>query len=188
MRTKVFICTLASAFCFLAVTPLMAQSRDHLTPQEVELVQEAQILDKRIDVFIKAIDRRMQVLNNAQPSNPKQFKKDSEMWGELPSGTHAELFGDIAGILEEAITNIDDVSMHDARNPLLPKAIRKLSAEAKQLADQMGPMRAQAKSESETSGIEQILENAQLIADAEKKLPAATEPDKNKNKKAKDKP
>jgi hypothetical protein len=41
------------------------QSRDHLTPQEIELVKDAQILDKRIDIFIKAADRRLLVLNGA---------------------------------------------------------------------------------------------------------------------------
>ena len=35
-----------------------AQSRDHLTPQEVELVQESQVLDQRTEVFIKAIERQ----------------------------------------------------------------------------------------------------------------------------------
>ncbi|HEU4767052.1 MAG TPA: hypothetical protein VFS77_06745, partial [Pyrinomonadaceae bacterium] len=45
--------------------PLQAspiQKRDHLTPQEVDLVKEAQILDKRIDVFIRAAERRLMVI------------------------------------------------------------------------------------------------------------------------------
>ena len=42
-----------------------AQQRDHLTQQEVDLVKEAQVLDKRIDVFIKAAERRMMVINNS---------------------------------------------------------------------------------------------------------------------------
>ena len=45
----------------LFASTAMAQ-RDHLTPQEVDLVKEAQMLDKRIDVFIKAADRRVFVL------------------------------------------------------------------------------------------------------------------------------
>jgi hypothetical protein len=188
-RIKIHTYCLALALCLLPPAyTATAQSRDHLTPQEVELVQEAQILDKRIDVFIKAMDRRMMVLTGAQPSNAKQFKKDSETWGELPQGSRAQLIGDISGILEEAITNIDDVSMHDEKNPLLSKALRKLSAAAKQLADQLAPMRAQAKSEAELSGIEQVLQSAESIMDAEKKLPAVSETEKNKRKKAKEKP
>src|SRR5687767_5019308 len=98
---------------------VQAQSRDHLTQQEVDLVKEAQILDKRIDVFIKAAERRMMVINNSAAANAKQLKKDSERWGELPTGSRAELVSDIARILDEAITNIDDVSSRDERNPLI---------------------------------------------------------------------
>ena len=45
------------------------QKRDHLTPQEVDLVKEAQALDKRIDVFIKAAERRVMVINNSSAAN-----------------------------------------------------------------------------------------------------------------------
>src|ERR1044072_3228132 len=101
----------------LFVLPLLfAQTvnaqRDHLTPQEVDLVKEAQILDKRIEVFVKAADRRLMVLTGTQSANAKQLKKDSELWGELPTGSHADLLGDIAGILDEAITNIDRSEEH----------------------------------------------------------------------------
>ena len=40
-------------------SPATAQTRDHLTPQEVDLVKEAQVLDKRIEIFIKAADRQV---------------------------------------------------------------------------------------------------------------------------------
>jgi len=97
--------------------------RDHLTPQEVDLVKEAQVLDKRIEVFIKAADRRMLVLNGGAPAaaNSKQAKKDAALWGDLPTGSRAELISDIAKIFDEAITNIDDVSARDERNPLIGK-------------------------------------------------------------------
>src|ERR1051325_2388076 len=110
-------------------SPATAQTRDHLTPQEVDLVKEAQVLDKRIDIFIKAANRRLLVLNGgaATPANTKQAKKDAELWGELPTGSRAELVSDIARILDEAITNIDDVSSRDERNPLIPKSLRKLA-------------------------------------------------------------
>jgi len=56
------------------------QQRDHLTQQEVDLVKEAQILDKRIDVFVKAAERRLMVINGSASAatNAKQLKKDSE--------------------------------------------------------------------------------------------------------------
>jgi len=159
-----------------------AQSRDHLTPQEIELVQESQILDKRIDVFIKASERRMLVLTGTQASNSKQLQKDSEKWGELPKGTRAELINDIAKILDEAITNIDDVSLHDEKNPLLPKALRKLATFATQVVTQLTPIREQAKNADELSGIAQTLDSAQSIIEAEKKLPPPSDTEKSKGK------
>jgi acyl-CoA reductase-like NAD-dependent aldehyde dehydrogenase len=167
-----------------------AQSRDHLTPKEVELVQEAQVLDQRIGVFDKAMERRMQLISGAQPAQASHStkpskdaeKKDAERWGELPTGTRAQLIDDIARILEEAITNIDDVSMHDEKNPLLARALRQLAAAATQVANQLTPLREQAKSPEELSSIEQALENAQSIADAAKKLPPPSEAEKNKGK------
>src|ERR1700752_615623 len=79
----------------------VAQQRNNLTPQEVDLVKEAQVLDKRIDVFIKAADRRLFVIKGgtaATAPNAKQLKKDAEKWGELPTGSRAELVSDIARI------------------------------------------------------------------------------------------
>ena len=161
----VFLCTYASA------ATIRAQSRDHLTLQEVDLIKDAQILDKRIEVFVKAADRRLLVLKGADATSAKQLKKDSERWGELPIGSRAELVGDIAHILDEAITNIDDVSSRDEKNPLIPKALRRLAAEVVQIEEQLGPMRTQAKGEAEIASFERLNENAQSILEAANKLP-----------------
>jgi hypothetical protein len=146
------------------------QSRDHLTPEEVELIKEAQVLDQRIDVFVKAADRRLLVLTGVAPS-PKQLKKDAEKWGELPNGSRAELLGDIARILDEAITNIDDVSARDEKNPLIPKALRKLASEVTRISDQLRPLREQAKGDAEVGRFEELAENVESIMEAAKKLP-----------------
>lgn len=147
------------------------QSRDHLTPQEVDLIKDAQVLDLRIDVFVKAADRRLIALTGGNVNNAKQLKKDSEKWGELPSGSRAELLGDIARILDEAITNIDDVSARDENNPLIPKALRKLAAEATRIFDQLRPLRDQAKGDAEEASFEQLIEHTESILAAAKKLP-----------------
>lgn len=166
-----------------------AQRRDHLTPQEVDLVKEAQALDKRIDVFIKAADRRLLVINGGAASavpnsaTAKQLKKDAEKWGELPTGTRAELLTDIARILDEAITNIDDVSARDERNPLIPKALRKLAQSVNTMMEQLKPLRGQAKTDSEIASFESLNEGAQSILDAVVKLP----PEVEKKAKAKNK-
>ena len=145
--------------------------RDHLTPQEVDLVKEAQILDKRVEVFIKAAERRLIVLNGTQAANSKQLKKDSELWGDLPAGSHADLLNDISGILDEAITNIDDVSARDEKNPLIPKALRRLAEAVNNIMTQVAPFRDQAKSDGEVASLESLNEEAQQILEAVKKLP-----------------
>ena len=149
------------------------QDREHLTPQEIELVKDAQLLDKRIDVFIKAADRRMQALHlsTADQSASKKQKKDAELWGELPTGSRTELVTDIARILDEAITNIDDVSLRDEKNPLIPKALRNLATAATRIMTQLKPLQAQANSPAEIGSFDQLTENAESIVQAASKLP-----------------
>jgi hypothetical protein len=174
--TLVILC-LGLLLCAKASSP----QRDHLTPQEVDLVKEAQILDKRMEVFIKAAERRLMVLSGAQTANAKQSKKDSELWGDLPTGTHAELISDIAGILDEAITNIDDAGSRDERNPLIPKALRRLAEAVNNIMTQVAPLRTQAKSEAEVASLEMLNEDARQILEAAKKLPPEVETKKKKN-------
>ncbi len=178
--TLLFSLGLMLALCVIGVAS-SPQGRDHLTSQEVELVKEAQILDKRVEIFIKAVDRRMLVINNAAEANAKLLKKDSEKWGELPTGTRAELMNDISRILDEAITNIDDVSARDEKNPLIPKALRKLATAATRVVEQLRPIAGQIKGDSETSTFDQLTENAESIIQAANKLPAVVEK-KSKNK------
>jgi hypothetical protein len=151
------------------------QAREHLTPEEIELIKDAQILDKRIEVFIKAADRRMLVLTGSAAPTTKQNKKDSEAWGALPTGTRAELIGDIAGIFGEATINIDDVNARDEKNPLIPKALRNLAAAASRIVEQLKPAEAQAKTEAELSSFNQLAENADEILQAANKLPPPVE-------------
>ena len=71
----------ALSFVLLLIVPCIdpvrasAQKRDHLTPQEVDLVKANQVLDKRIEVFIKAAERRLIVINGTAATNAKQLKK-----------------------------------------------------------------------------------------------------------------
>jgi hypothetical protein len=146
-------------------------TRDYLTPQEVELVKEAQILDKRIEVFIKAAERRLQVLTGVVAVPTKQEKKDAERWGDLPQGTRAELITDISGILDAAITNIDDVALRDEKNALVPKALRKLADSAAHFQAQLTPMLERSKESAERLALEQALQNVQEILEAAGKLP-----------------
>ena len=172
MISRIFLTLLVALFAgssFIAqATP---QQRDHLTQQDVYLVMEAQILDKRIDVFIKAAERRLMVINGSSAANAKQLKKDSERWGELPTGSRAELVSDIAKILDEAITNIDDVVTRDERNPLVAKSLRKLAQATTAIMGQLKPLAAEAKSDAEIASFELLNEDAQSILEAANKLP-----------------
>ena len=173
---------------FFSSGAVAAQTRDHLTDQETELVRFYQELDKRIDVFIKAIDRRFAIINGtAQPSTKKPAKKkgeeDEPEWGELPKGTRTELLGDIAGILDEAITNLDDVSHRDKRNPLISRSLRKLTSAANGYLIQLATLKNQARDPDEVAAIERVADNANQIIEVGAKLPTpAPETDKQKKK------
>ena len=179
MITRPLFLFLLFALFFLS-SPATAQTRDHLTPQEVDLVKEAQVLDKRIEIFIKAANRRILVLNGATAAvaNTKQAKKEAELWGELPTGSRAELVSDIAKIFDEAITNIDDVSARDERNPLIAKSLRRLAQAVNTIMEQLKPLQASAKGDAEVASFEQLNEDAQSILEATAKLPPEVEKEK----------
>ena len=186
VRASILVLTVGLIFSLCTTRETRAvQARDHLTEQEVEIVKDTQILDKRIEVFIKAADRRMQVLTGTQATNAKQSKKEAELWGALPTGTRAELIGDIARIFDEAITNIDDVSSRDEKNPLIHKALRNLAAAVTRIVGQLKPMEAQLKGDSELSTFDQLVENAESIIQAANKLPPPAEKPVDKKGKSK---
>jgi len=174
MITRTLV-TLALLLSIITVAQATTPQREHLTPQEIDLVKEAQALDKRIDVFIKCVERRLMVINNSAAANAKQLKKDSERWGELPTGSRAELVGDIARIFDEAITNIDDVSARDERNPLIGKSLRKLAASVNTIMGQLKPLSADAKSDAEVASFEMLNEDAKSVLEAVAKLPPEVE-------------
>jgi hypothetical protein len=168
---------------FLISGSASAQTRDHLTDPETELVRFHQELDKRMEVFIRAIDRRFAILNGTAQPKAKKLEKDEPEWGDLPKGTHVELLGDIAGILDEAITNIDDVSRRDEKNPLISRSLRKLTASANGYLTQLAALRNQAKDPDEVAAIERVADNANQIVEVGNKLPPPSlESDKKKKK------
>jgi len=118
--TKSLLFVLTALFCLTLIfpQPSNAQRRDYLTDEEIELVRDANEIDKRIGVLVKAIDRRLMIINN-DPTQEKQLKKDSEKWGELPSGTKTELLSDISNILQKAIDDIDDLAARKSLNDKL---------------------------------------------------------------------
>ena len=68
---------LAGIAVFLFSGSASAQKRDHLTDAETDLIRFHQELDKRIEVLIKAADRRMAIINGtSQPDTKKKSAKD----------------------------------------------------------------------------------------------------------------
>jgi hypothetical protein len=162
---KLFIVALgAVVLTQLFINTAFAQ-RDNLTEKEQELVREAQEISKRTDVFIKAIERRLLVINNP---NAVQTKKEEEKWGALPAGTRAQLLADIARIFDEAITNIDDTAERSPKSEHLPKALKALNDAAQRLMPQLIALRDKT-SEDEREQLERAIENAQSIIDAANK-------------------
>ena len=168
-----FLTSLLLSVLFVAssMLALSAARRDYLTPKEEDQVKEAQIIDKRIEVFIKVAERRLQALTNSSVAPSKQSQKDLEKWGELPTGTRAELIMDIANILDAAITNIDDVAVRDEKNALIPKALKKLAEAVIRFQPQLTSMREQTKDELERNAVGQAMGNIQEILEAAGKLP-----------------
>ena len=159
-------------FALIGSTATLASSvapREYLTPQEEELVKDAQILDKRIEVFIKAGERRLLVLTDPNAASSPQVQKDFKLWGELPKGTRTELIMDLSNILDEAITNIDDVGLRDEKNPLIPKAFKALSDAATRFKTQLTAIYEKSQDTSERRAIEQVMEHVQEILGAANK-------------------
>lgn len=172
-----------SIFFLLAPPASRAVQREYLTPAEVENVRDNQQLDKRVGVFVKAAERRLRILTDPQAAASearaaaKQGTRKSEdddggMHADAVSGTRAELLSDIAGILDEAITNVDDSAVRSEKSALIPKAVRQLAEACGRMLPRLEAMREQLKDENEHRHLELAIENAQQIVAASKKVPA----------------
>jgi hypothetical protein len=178
LSRPILIAVVSLSFAAIAA----AQPRDHLTDKETDLIRFHQHLDKRIDVFIKAIDRRFAIINGLQQAKTKKIDKEEPEWGDLPKGSRAQLLGDIASILDEAITNIDDVSRRDEKSPLISRALRKLTAATNGYVTQVKSMASQTQDADELSAIERFLQNAEQIIEVGNQLPPPSTDKKKKDK------
>ena len=150
--------------------PAQAKRRDHLNEAEADRVREAQIIDERTKVFIKAAERRFLALTNPSAATSKEALKDAEKWGAWPVGTRGELLGDLAGLLDEAINNIDGVAESHPNEKLLPKALRALATACQRWQPVLLNLRAQAQP-AEKQPLEEALEYIESILQAGRQLP-----------------
>jgi hypothetical protein len=182
VRCAILIFSLVTVYCSL-VTAVAAQTRDYFTDPEIELIRDAQQIDKRIDVLTKTIDRRFAVLKiNAGGSAP-----EGKDWGALPTGTRVELLSDIRNILQKAIDDIDNLSARpdsmvidpeaakDKKkqkgfSDLFPKAVKSLAAAARRYEPALKQSLDTAKDEHEKGLIADSLDLCDEIIAAEPKL------------------
>src|SRR3954467_1596405 len=101
----------ALCVCLSLSATAAAQKREHLTPEEIELVRDNQELDLRTGVFIKAAERRLLAVTNPAES-AKNAPLEKEKWGEV-LGSRVQLIYDISKILDEAVVNVDDAAEHN---------------------------------------------------------------------------
>jgi len=153
----------AATFLLPSVPLAQSKKRDHLTEQEVDLIRDNQEIDKRIEIFIKAADRRILVL--ATP-NATQKKKEEEVWGPLPTGTKVELLVDYKRILEEAEEKMDDSFAREPASPLLKKALAKFKDAANKHIPQLRALASQMTDKKDQRALEEAIEEAETVTKA----------------------
>ncbi len=83
------------------IFPLYANAqRDNLTLEEIEMIRDEQELDRRMEIYVKAIDRRLMVLKNTtaakRQTNRKRFRQMGRASERHESRTfvrHSQNFG-----------------------------------------------------------------------------------------------
>jgi hypothetical protein len=170
VKSKYFLKPLFFALLFLTIGgssfSAEAQKRDHLTEAEIEIVRDTQELDARTKVLVKAVERRLVALGVAAEIKPAKKEKDNSDWGAAPTGTRTELIGDIAKILEEAMSKIDDVFTRDSKNALISKSLKILSEAAARFQNQVNSLDSKTANDAEREAIFQIKRNLENILQA----------------------
>jgi hypothetical protein len=184
--TKVFFQTgkhLFFAFVFIGFilllpSDLFAQKRDFVTEPEAELIRKYQEIDKRIEVLIKMIDRRLAAA--AIPGSEwKAPKNDSSEWGPEPKGSRIDFLSDIRDLLQKAIDDIDDVAARDespvpgniAGSKAFNNAVIKLAQAAQRFKGIFEAEQKRSQDTRESGILETCLTMCNDILDAAKNLP-----------------
>ncbi len=181
---------LAAIFVLSAIAvPAEAQRRDFVNDQEADLIREYQEIDRRIDVLMMFIDRRLAAAGIA--GNQWKQPKDPELWGEDPKGTRVDLLYDTKRILQKAVDDIDDIASREGAaiegneksGKIFPKAVRNLSAAATRFKPIFQAELAKATNEKEKGLLFDSIQLCDQIIEAAATLPK--EPTKAEKKKAK---
>ena len=178
---------MATGLMALFLPQRICAQRDYFTPEEVELIRDAQEIDRRIDVLTHAIDRRFAALKIDVGGSPIP-EKEKGLWGEMPKGTRFELLVDVKRILQKAIDDIDNLSerpdaaiIPDKEDKkaegyaiIFPRAVRNLGAAAKRYQSALKTELDAAKDGVDKGPILDSLDMCAQIITAVGKLPAET--------------
>jgi delta 1-pyrroline-5-carboxylate dehydrogenase len=156
---------LAAIFCAAMFFPTAAnaQRRDYLTEAEIELVRDNQEIDTRIGVLARAVERRLDVINNKPV-------KESEKWGAAPQGTRVQLLTDIEKLLQKAIDDIDDVASRNKDSKLFPKAVHRLADACREYQPQFKSFLDTVKDQKERGALLGSVEKCDSVIEASSKV------------------
>ena len=188
MKTFILATTIIALSALLAGNAV-AQRRDYMTDEEIELVRENQDIDKRIDVLTKMIDRRFSVMG-MDVGGWKPTEKEQAVWGAMRTGTRSELLLDVRQLLQKAIDDIDDVAMHNentltqnkTEGLLFPAAVRNLAAAANRYLPLLKTTLDKSTDERDRGLIMASIEHCEAIIEAVVKLPPEVKSVKKKGK------
>jgi len=177
---------IVSAFFLLLFTsPASAQRADHLTNEEIELIRDVQEVDKRMEIYTRAIERRLIAIEGTSrlgKDELKMLEKEQERWGDLPEGSRTQLLSDIDKILDEAVNKIEDVAEHNEKSELFPIAVYILADYAKTLAPRLVELRERAANSRDVAVLNSAIGQCEDIVEASSKVPRPEPPAKKKKK------
>ena len=169
-----FCAALFSAFLFLSIpSPAAAQRADHLTDEEIELIRDVQEVDKRMEIYTRAIERRLIAIEGTDglsKDDLKRLEKEKDKWGELPEGPRTQLLSDIDKILDEAVNKIEDVAEHNEKSELFPVAVYILADYAKALEPRLAALRERAANSRDVAVLNSAIGQCEDIVEASSKV------------------
>lgn len=173
-RIAIIGIALAIVLSSVSAGTVEAQRRDHLTKEEVELIRDFQDVDHRMELFVKAIERRLWVLDGPgemTKEQTKRYEKDLEKWGELPKGSRFDLLSDVEKILNESIDKIDDVYDREPKSALLPFAFYVIADYCEQLTPRLESFALSTSDRSELGRLEQAAGHCRNILMVRENIP-----------------
>jgi hypothetical protein len=165
----------------------LAQKHDHLTKEEIELVRDVQEIDNRMDIFVRAIERRLIAIEGTSGLDKdqlKQIEKEQEKWGDIPEGSRSEMLSDVDKILDEAIDKLEDVAERDPKSELFAYAVYILADYARVLSPKLDTLRDRSANPRDAAVLNSSIDQCADIVEASSKIPRPEPKSKKKKKKS----